>query len=257
MVTRLGGYWRNRPEQSVHQGWYPELNHLVVATLLTQLKSTGPLLNCTRTYIPLNVPQSPRWTSNPLDSLNYPQIDETISRELWNLIYALKIQDAIKSVQNGRSPGPDGFTVEFYKAFSASLVPILVRTFNNSYWVGQLPATVASIFLLLKKDKDPTLCSSYRPIPLLNVDCKILAKVLALCFQRVMSSIISLDQTGFTSGRQSFFNTRRLFDIMFSPTCNTPEVVVALDAEKAFDGVEWGYLFFIWEKCGFYSKFIS
>lgn len=56
-------------------------------------------------------------TPNPLDSLNYPQIDETISREFGNPISALEIQDAIKSMQNGRSPGPDGFTVEFYKAF--------------------------------------------------------------------------------------------------------------------------------------------
>lgn len=59
------------------------------------------------------------------------------------------------------------------------------------------------------------------------------------------------------SGRHYFLNTRRLFDIMFSPTSNTPEVVVALDAEKAFDRVEWGYPFFILEKFGFHSKFIS
>ncbi len=178
-------------------------------------------------------------TPNPLDSLNYPQIDETISRELGNPISALEIQDAIKSMQNRKSPGPDGFTVEFYKAFSTSLVPVLVRVFNHSYCVGQLPAmlSVASISVLLRKDKDPTLCSSYRPVSLLNVDCKILAKVLALCLQCVMSSIISLDQTGFMSGRHSFFNTRRLFDIVFSPTSNTPEVIVVLDVEKAFDWV--------------------
>lgn len=70
-------------------------------------------------------------TPNPLDSINYPQIDETISREFGNPISALEIQVAIKSMQNGRSPGPDGFTVEFYKAFSASLVLILVRGFQR------------------------------------------------------------------------------------------------------------------------------
>ncbi len=104
---------------------------------------------------------------------------------------------------------------------------------------GQLPATLysASISLLLKTDRDPTSCGNYRPISLLNVDFKILAKVLSLRLQDVMPSIISFDQTGFTSGRCSFFNTRRLLNITFSPS-TTPKVIVSLDAGKAFDGVE-------------------
>ena len=58
-------------------------------------------------------------------------------------------------------------------------------------------------------------------------------------------------------GRHSFFNTRRLSNIIFSPPSITPEIIVTLDAEKAFDRVEWGYLFFILGKFGFDSQFIS
>lgn len=130
--------------------------------------------------------------------------------------------------------------------------------YNNSFQEGQLPSTLymASISLLLKKDRDPTSCGNYRPISLLNVDCKILAKILSTRLQKVMPSIISSDQTGFTSDRHSFFNTRRFLDIIFSPSSNTPEVVVSLDF-KAFDRVEWEYLFFELGKFGFDPKLIS
>ncbi len=146
---------------------------------------------------------------NPLDSLNYPRIDEDMAKELGSPISPQEVQEAIGSLQNGKSPGPDGFAVEFYKAYSDLLIPILVRMYNDSFQKGQLPVTMylASISLLLKRDRDPTSCGNYRPISLLNVDCKILAKVLSLRFQDLMPSIISLDQTGFTSGRHSFFNT--------------------------------------------------
>ncbi len=166
-------------------------------------------------------------TPNPLDQLTYPQIDMNVASELGRPISLLEVQEAIKTMQNGKSPGPDGFTVEFFKAYSVLLAPILVRMFNDSFSEGKLPATPyeASISLLLKKDRNPASCGSYRPVSLLNVDSKILAKVLAVRLQNVMSSIISLDQTGSTLGKYSFFNTRRLLNIIFSPASNIPEVI--------------------------------
>lgn len=150
---------------------------------------------------------------NPLESLLCPKIDEATARGLGDPISTLEIQEAICSMENRKSPGPDGFTV---KAYSTILAPVLARMYNDSLKEGHLPTTlsVASISLILKKDKDPTCCSSYRPVSLLNMDCKILAKVLSFRLQWVPPSIISLDQTGFMLGRQPFFNTRRLLNII-------------------------------------------
>ncbi len=144
------------------------------------------------------------------------------------------------------------------KQFSSKLSVLLKN--DHSFDLSSLPPTLhqASISLLLKKDKDPLSCSSYRPISLLNVDVKILAKVLALCLESVLPTIISSDQTGFIKNRQSFFNIRRTLNILYtSSSSQCPEVLLSLDTEKAFDRMEWGCLFYALQRFGFGNTFIS
>lgn len=90
---------------------------------------------------------------------------------------------------------------------------MLLDSLNN----GFLPPTLrqSCISLILKKDKDPHECGSYRPISLLNVDVKILAKMLAERLESVLPLIIHSDQTGFIKNRLLSHNIRSAFNNLF------------------------------------------
>lgn len=98
----------------------------------------------------------------------------------------------------------------FLTKISDLLSPLLLLVFEESLITQLLPHSMrqAVISLILKKEKDPLNCSSYRPVSLLNTDAKILTKVLAKRLERIIPTIISPNQTGFVKNRQSFFDIR-------------------------------------------------
>ena len=197
---------------------------------------------------------------NFFQGLEIPKVNPAAAARLDRDISLDEIIDSIASMQSGKSPGPDGYPSEFFKKFSEQLAPLLLSVFRESLSSQSLPQTMreATISLILKKDKDPVQCGSYRPISLLNTDVKILAKCLALRLELHLPSIISTDQTGFIKNRYSFFNIRRLMNILYSPPSpDVPEIVLSLDSQKAFDRVEYDYLFCTLERFGFGAKFIS
>lgn len=167
---------------------------------------------------------------------------------------------SLSLLQNGKCPGPDGFPIEFYKTFSDKLSPLLLNMFNESYKSGILPQTLRQVIisLILKKDKDSSQCSNYRPISLLCADVKLLAKILARRMEPLLPTIISPDQTGFIKNRHLFHNVRRLLNILYStPHKKIPELVISMNAEKAFDRVEWDYLFYTLKRFGICGSFLS
>lgn len=173
--------------------------------------------------------------------IKVPKIETKTASELDKPFSVQEFTSVIKLIQTGKSPGPDGFPSEFFRKFADQLSPILLSVYEESLLVGSLPLTTrqAVISLILKKDKDALNCGSYRPISLLNVDGKILSKILACRLETILPSIVATDQTGFIKGRHSFFNIRRLLNILYGPTSSDfPEILLLLDAEKAFNRVE-------------------
>lgn len=152
------------------------------------------------------------------DKIDSPTLDQNVAEDLERPVTASELAEAVKSLQSGKSPVPDGFPADFYKLFWKQLAPHLLEMFTESFNLGFLPHTLnqACILLLLKKGKNPLQCGSYQPISLLNVDFKLLSKVLASRFETALPLIVSLDQTGFIHNRHSFFNLRGLFNVVYN-----------------------------------------
>ena len=102
-----------------------------------------------------------------------------------------------------------------------------------------------AIKLIPQRDTEPYYVKNWRPITLLNCDYKIAAKAIEYRLRNVIPNIINNDQTGFLKGGFTGENIRLIDGIInHSEAHNIPGLLLFLDFEKAFDTVQWS---FIWK----------
>ena len=154
-------------------------------------------------------------------------------------------EEAIKTMNNNKTPGQDGIPVDFYKVFWPKIKDIFYEMVLAVYEQKLLHATARRgiLNLIPKAGKDTRIIKNLRPITLLNTDYKIIEKAIANRMIPALGYIINKDQRGFMKERRISVNIRKMLDIIHQAEKDDLEaIVLSLDFVKCFDKCSYSIL---------------
>ena len=185
-----------------------------------------------------------------------PEQQSNLDRE----ITAEELFDAVNGMKRNKVPGISGLTVEFYVTFWQSICPLLMEAYQHARKTGKLypSARKGLMSLIPKAKKDSRQLKHMRPLTLLEIDFKILARTMALRMKTVLPDIIGNQQTGFMEKRQLSTNVRKTIDLITHVNKTRQRaLVISIDFEKCFDRIEHESMFKALEYFNFGPSFIT
>lgn len=147
-------------------------------------------------------------------------------------------------LKDGKEPGPDGFTANFFHAFRELIkteVWEIVEESRSMHWI--LPALNSTFIALIPKVDEPNTPERYRPIALCNVIYKLISKVLANRLKPLLPLLILPEQTGYVKGRQIMDGIILSYEVIHSlKLLKKPGMFLKLDVSKYFDKISLNYI---------------
>ena len=179
--------------------------------------------------------------------MSLPRLSDEERDNMEGLLTYEECKKVLETFQKDKSLGEHGFTVECYQFFFELLGHHLIASFNDAYKTNELTISKRrEVITLIPKEEGSLLdLSNWRPITLLNIDCKIATKGIAKRLDASLPKLINHDQTGFIKGRYIGIgeNIKLIVDAMeFTKAHNIPGIFVSLDFRKAFDSLEWSFI---------------
>jgi exonuclease III len=194
------------------------------------------------------------WTSRPfLQGIEFNSLSAEENESLLAPFDEEEVRETIWSCDGNKSPGPDGFNLNFFKACWC-IVKHDVLAFLNEFHVNAiLPKGMTASFLTLVPKKDhPQDLFDYRPICLIGSMYKILSKLLANRLKRVLGKLISICQSAFLPQRQILDGVVVLNELIDLTKRRKDECFLfKVDFERAYDTVSWLFLERMMVKMGF------
>lgn len=168
-----------------------------------------------------------------------------------------EIEKAIEGLQNRKSPGSDGLPAEFFKTFNYLVAKPLLHVWEEAVQYTTLPFSInTGIIKLIHKKGDRDIISNWRPITLLSSAYKIYAKALAARFSSSLNLWLHKEQKGFIKGRQLLEAILALWEGMEHAEDSKHDIIfLKIDFEKAYDRLEWSFIFQALSNMGFGPKF--
>ena len=210
--------------------------------------NTNEIINQQREYYKQLYSETINIDDIPLENTlgeNTKKLSDTESSGLEGEITYLEISTALKNMKNGKSPGNDGFTTEFFKFFWPDLGMFILKSINYGYRTGSLSVTQKQgiITCLPKPNKSRYYLKNWRPISLLNVIYKLASSVIANRLKTILDQVVHEDQKGFISGRFIGENIRLIHDILYeTKNQNIPGLLLSIDFQQAFDSISWKFI---------------
>ncbi len=168
-------------------------------------------------------------------------------------------KNAVFCMKKGKSPGSDGLPSEFYTCFWSAINKLFYDVLLCIFEKKEMSFSQRlSIITLVFKKGDRYDLKNYRPLSLTNTDYKIIAFIFANRLQKVVDKLIGTEQSAYIKGRYIGENARLILDVFDHCTDNNSNgILLFMDFEKAFDSVEWNFLFKVLQKFNFGESFIS